>query len=112
MALPVARFAAAERARNPLIHSITNYVVAPFQANALSALGASPIMADEPEEAAKITGLSDGLVVNIGTLNQHSINAMYLSAQAACRKNIPRVLDPVGVGASYFVFSVLPTKIL
>ena len=47
------------------------------------------------------TGLSDGLVVNIGTLNQHSINAMYLSAQAACRKNIPRVLDPVGVGASY-----------
>ena len=101
MALPVARFAAAVRARNPLIHSITNYVVAPFQANALSALGASPIMADEPEEAAKLTGLSDGLVVNIGTLNQHSINAMYLSAQAACRKNIPRVLDPVGVGASY-----------
>ncbi len=40
-------------------------------------------------------------MVNIGTLNQHSINAMYLSAQAACRKNIPRVLDPVGVGASY-----------
>ncbi len=101
MDLPVARFAAAVRARNPLIHSITNYVVASFQANALSALGASPIMADEPEEAAKLTGLSDGLVVNIGTLNQHSINAMYLSAQAACRKNIPRVLDPVGVGASY-----------
>ena len=49
------------------------------------------IMADEPEEAAKLTGLSDGLVVNIGTLNQHSINAMYLSAQAAWGKNFPRV---------------------
>ena len=89
MALPVARFAAAVRARNPLIHSITNYVVAPFQANALSALGASPIMADEPEEAAKLTGLSDGLVVNIGTLNQHSINAMYLGDSTATQINLP-----------------------
>ncbi len=46
MALPVP-FCRRRAARNPLIHSITNYVVAPFQANALSALGASPIMADE-----------------------------------------------------------------
>ena len=110
MALPVARFAAAVRARNPLIHSITNYVVAPFQANALSALGASPIMADEPEEAAKLTGLSDGLVVNIGTLNQHSINAMKsigCTQEGILRNNYIR---PDGTLRSSVIFSVLQNE--
>ncbi|CAM5582441.1 Hydroxyethylthiazole kinase [Lysinibacillus sphaericus] len=34
------------RKKQPLIHCITNYVVANFQANGLLAIGASPVMAD------------------------------------------------------------------
>ena len=34
------------RARNPLVHNITNIVAANFSANGLLAIGASPIMAD------------------------------------------------------------------
>ncbi len=39
------------REKNPLIHNITNIVVANFSANGLLALGASPVMADAVEEA-------------------------------------------------------------
>lgn len=100
MPLPVAEFAAAVRRRNPLVHNITNYVAAPLQANALSALGASPIMADEAAEAAEMTTLADALAVNIGTLNRGSIAAMHASMRAAADKGIPVIFDPVGIGAT------------
>ncbi|EGZ51342.1 hydroxyethylthiazole kinase [Neisseria wadsworthii] len=100
--ISVADMAAAVRRRNPLVHNITNYVAAPFQANALSAVGASPIMADAVEEAAEMTGLADALVINLGTLNRYTIAAMQLSMQAAADKGIPVVFDPVGVGATAF----------
>lgn len=100
MTLPVARLVAEVRSRNPLVHNITNYVAAPLQANALSAIGASPIMADEESEAEEMTGLSDGLLINIGTLNRHTIAAMHLSMRSAHAKGIPIVFDPVGVAAT------------
>ena len=34
------------RSKAPLVHCITNYVVANFTANGLLAIGASPVMAD------------------------------------------------------------------
>ena len=46
------------RDEQPLIHCITNIVVANFQANGLLALGASPVMADAVEEAAEIASVS------------------------------------------------------
>lgn len=57
------------RAVHPLIHNITNYVTVNDVANILLAAGASPIMADEPQEAAQITALCSGLNINLGTLN-------------------------------------------
>lgn len=39
------------RDRQPIIHCITNYVTINDCANAALAIGASPIMADSPEEA-------------------------------------------------------------
>ncbi|MDO5639705.1 MAG: hydroxyethylthiazole kinase [Neisseria sp.] len=100
MSLSVARLAAEVRSRNPLIHNITNYVAAPLQANALSAIGASPIMADEEAEAAEMASLSDGLVINMGTLSRRTISSMHTAMSAAAEKGIPIVLDPVGVGAT------------
>lgn len=90
------------RARAPLIHNITNYVVMNLTANALLALGASPVMAHAAEEVEDMTGLASGLVINIGTLSPTWVEAMFKAGQAAARRNIPVVLDPVGAGATPF----------
>ena len=57
------------RARNPLVHNITNIVAANFSANGLLAIGASPIMADSVDEMAELAAVSSAVVLNIGTLN-------------------------------------------
>ena len=86
--------------KSPLIHNITNYVTVNDCANVLLACGASPIMADDIEEAEEITSICDGLVINIGTLNQRTIPAMIAAGKKANKLGHPIVLDPVGAGAS------------
>lgn len=86
--------------KNPLIHCITNYVTVNDVANSLIAIGASPVMADEPSESGEITAISNGLLINLGTLNLNTIKAMQNSIKIANFLNLPVVLDPVGVGAS------------
>lgn len=88
------------RQTNPVIHNITNLVVMPITANLLLALGASPIMAHAEEEIADIIELSQSLVINIGTLDQHWIDAIAVAQKTALTAGIPIVFDPVGTGAS------------
>lgn len=88
------------RQKSPLIHCITNYVTVNDCANMLLACGASPIMADDLEEAAEITGICQGLNINIGTLNHNTILSMLAAGKEANRRGHPVVLDPVGAGAS------------
>jgi hydroxyethylthiazole kinase len=90
------------RAESPLVHNITNYVVMNTTANALLALGASPVMAHAEEEVAEMAAIARALVINIGTLSQAWVRSMLLAGQAAKRKGIPVVLDPVGAGATRF----------
>jgi hydroxyethylthiazole kinase len=90
------------RAEAPLVHNITNYVVMNTTANALLAVGASPVMAQAVEEAEEMAGLARALVLNIGTLSGPWIEAMLLAGRAARRRGIPIVLDPVGSGATRF----------
>lgn len=90
------------RKTSPLVHNITNYVVMNNTANALLALGASPVMAHAEPEVADMTGIAGALVINIGTLSDPWIAAMFLAAQAASDKHIPMVLDPVGAGATTY----------
>ena len=87
---------------HPLVHCITNYVTANDCANMLLACGASPVMADEPMEVCEITGISQGLLINIGTLNQRTVSAMLAAGKKANELSLPVVLDPVGVGASTY----------
>ena len=88
--------------KKPLVHNITNYVTVNDCANILLAIGASPIMADDFREAADITSISSALVINIGTLNERTIESMIASGKKANELNIPVVFDPVGAGASAF----------
>ncbi|MBN2810266.1 MAG: hydroxyethylthiazole kinase [Spirochaetales bacterium] len=88
------------RTLRPLVHCITNYVTVNDCANILLAAGAAPVMADDSAEAAEIASIAQALVINIGTLNERTIESMKLAARAAAKKNIPILLDPVGAGAS------------
>ena len=90
------------RKSRPLIHNITNFVVMNSTANALLAIGASPIMAHAIEELSELISISNALVLNIGTLDKYWINSMFEAVQLAHEKNKPIVLDPVGAGASEF----------
>src|SRR5258707_12561163 len=51
----------------PLVLSLTNSVVQEFTANALLALGASPIMSDALEEITELVDIANALKLNIGT---------------------------------------------
>jgi hydroxyethylthiazole kinase len=90
------------RERKPLVHQITNYVVMNETANATLALGALPVMAHAREEVEEMVALAGALVLNIGTLSPHWIEAMLLAGKAANEHGVPVVLDPVGAGATRF----------
>lgn len=86
--------------KNPLVHCITNYVTVNDCANAILAVNGSPIMADDVNEVEDITTICNSLVINIGTLNERTINSMIIAGKMANRLNHPIVFDPVGAGAS------------
>ncbi|MDK4684875.1 hydroxyethylthiazole kinase [Kingella negevensis] len=95
-----AQFLNVVRERNPLIHNITNLVSANFTANGLLAIGASPMMAESPDEMAELAAISSAVVLNLGTPSDEKVAAMLAAGVAANRANVPVVLDPVAVGAS------------
>ena len=86
--------------QTPLVHNITNYVTVNDCANIILACGGSPIMADEMTEVEEITTICQSLVINIGTLNSRTIEAMITAGKKANQLNHPVILDPVGAGAS------------
>src|ERR687893_715612 len=90
------------RERKPLVHQITNYVVMNETANATLALGALPVMAHAREEVEDMVALAGALVLNIGTLSPHWVEAMLLAGKAANEGRVPVVLDPVGAGATRY----------
>ena len=57
-------------------------------------------MADDKEDAVEITSICNGLVINIGTLNNSTIPTMFSTGKRANELSHPVILDPVGVGAS------------
>ena len=90
------------REKNPLIHNITNIVVANYTANGLLSIGCSPIMSNAIEEMDEIPAISQALVINIGTLTSQTVKSMLKAGKSANKNKIPVVLDPVGVGATTF----------
>jgi hydroxyethylthiazole kinase len=90
------------RTESPLVHNITNYVAMNATANALLAIGASPVMAHAIQEVEEMAGHARAVVINIGTLSAPWVEAMVKAGQEALRRRIPVVLDPVGSGATQF----------
>jgi hydroxyethylthiazole kinase len=90
------------REKSPLIHNITNFVVMNNTANALLAIGASPVMAHSLSEVEEMVKMASALVINIGTLNSKWVGAMMVAGKAANKNNVPVILDPVGAGATSY----------
>lgn len=87
------------RDRQPLVHCLTNIVVAQWTANVLLAVGASPVMVDNEHEAGAFAAVADGVLVNLGTPYEDTIAAMAEAVSGASAAGTPWVLDPVAAGA-------------
>ena len=57
-------------------------------------------MADDPDEAAEVTAMCDGLVLNMGTPSPRKLDALLIAGKEANRLGHPVVFDPVGAGSS------------
>ncbi|MEX2568633.1 MAG: hydroxyethylthiazole kinase [Cyclobacteriaceae bacterium] len=90
------------KSKGPLVQNITNFVVMNNTANALLAIGASPIMSHAHSEVEDMSKITQSLVINIGTLDEYWVGAMLLAAKKANETGKPWILDPVGAGASAF----------
>jgi hydroxyethylthiazole kinase len=90
----------AVRQQKPLVVNITNYVVMNNTANALLAIGASPIMAHSKQEMAEMMSFAGALVINIGTLDSVWTPRMIFAVEQANTNGKVVILDPVGCGAS------------
>ncbi|MDR2226473.1 hydroxyethylthiazole kinase [Providencia rettgeri] len=88
--------------QSPLVHCMTNDVVQTFTANVLLALGCSPAMVIEPEEAEQFATIANSLLINVGTLTADRQQAMKRAVHSANTAQKPWVLDPVAVGALTF----------
>ncbi len=88
------------RSASPLVHSITNFVVMNNTANAVLAVGASPIMSHAHSEVEAMVALCGATVVNIGTLDEYWVETMIRAAREANRLSKPWLFDPVGAGAT------------
>ena len=86
--------------KKPLIHNITNFVVMNYTANALLAMGASPVMAHAQNEVEDMASFAGALVLNIGTLTDGWILSMLKAGKRASEQHTPIILDPVGSGAT------------
>ncbi len=86
--------------RSPLIHCITNPISIMQCANAVLLLGARPIMAEHPDEVREITASAKALLLNFGNITRDRLEAIKLSYDEAMKKEIPIVIDAVGVACS------------
>ena len=85
---------------HPLLHCISNIVTANDCANLALAIGASPIMAQEPQEMPQIAALAKAVILNTGTPDEAKFQAAAIAGKTANQLHIPVILDPVGIGAS------------
>ena len=83
-----------------LIHCITNEISCEMVANAILALGAKPVMADDPREVLDFTKQSAAVLLNLGHLSAAKEESIRKVTSFASQSEIPFVLDVVGVSAS------------
>ncbi|WP_076461297.1 hydroxyethylthiazole kinase [Limosilactobacillus caccae] len=84
--------------QNPLVLTVANTVTISKVADALSAIGASPIMSTDAAESSEMVAIADAITINLGTINAAQLTQIYAVLRATDDSK-PLVLDPVAVGA-------------
>lgn len=86
----------------PLIHCITNPISIHDCANVVLAAGGRPMMAEHPAEVEEITATARALALNLGNITDARKASILIAGKAAMRREIPVILDMVGIGCSHF----------
>lgn len=92
------------REKIPLIHAITNPIAINMVANAILFQGAKAICAEHPKEMEDIVKKSDSLSVNLGNITDSRIESIEKAVKFANEKNVPVIIDLVGIGVSKLRF--------
>ncbi|MCL2156653.1 MAG: hydroxyethylthiazole kinase [Methanobrevibacter sp.] len=82
----------------PLVNCTTNVVTINDCANAILAIGGSPVMGEDIGEICDIVKIANSLVINMGKLNEERMKAIFQACDCATEHNKPIIIDPVGVG--------------
>ena len=78
---------------SPLVHCMTNDVVQTFTANVLLAIGASPAMVIDPDEASQFAAIADALLINVG-INRHLQAVPGRQVLLSASASLPSLLHP------------------
>ena len=87
------------RQQNPIAFNISNFVTVQDVANGINALGGSPIMSEEINEANAMVKMSNSVTINLGAFTESQLDQIRAVGLAAQDNYKPVVLDPVAVGA-------------
>ena len=82
--------------KRPLVHHITNYVTVNDCANVTICAGGAPVMSDEAKDIVDISKIASAVVLNMGTLNERTVESIIISGKVANENGVPVVFDPVG----------------
>ncbi|MXV62864.1 hydroxyethylthiazole kinase [Natronorubrum sp. JWXQ-INN-674] len=85
---------------SPLVQHLTNEVTMNDVANLTLHWDALPVMADSPGDAGEMANGASAILLNTGQVPEGKVEAMHEAAATAAERDIPVVLDPVGVGAT------------
>lgn len=87
------------RTQNPIAFNISNFVTVQDVANGINAIGGSPIMSEEINEANAMVQMSNSVTINLGAFTEAQLDQIKAVGLAAQDNFKPVVLDPVAVGA-------------
>ncbi|KTD41755.1 hydroxyethylthiazole kinase [Legionella parisiensis] len=90
------------RQQKPFILAITNYFPMGYVGSGIRSIGGFPLMCGAEEEVEELLGISKAVIINLGKLDSAFVKMSNLICDVANKKNIPIILDPVGVGASRY----------
>lgn len=86
------------RQQRPIVLTVANTVTVGKVADAVSAVGASPIMSEAPAEAAEMDAIANAITINLGTITTSQLQEIHAILDSNELKR-PVVVDPVAVGS-------------
>lgn len=90
-----------QKKKHPLIHCISNSNFFRYLEESVINYNGNPIISSSLEEYEKITSKAESLIITLDDLNEDKIEAIEKSIRIARRKDIPIVMDILGVSLSF-----------